>query len=27
LCAEVGLRNVRRVPIENPFNKLYEVKP
>jgi 2-polyprenyl-3-methyl-5-hydroxy-6-metoxy-1,4-benzoquinol methylase len=27
LCAEAGLRNVRRVPMENPFNQLYEVKP
>jgi 2-polyprenyl-3-methyl-5-hydroxy-6-metoxy-1,4-benzoquinol methylase len=26
-CEEVGFRNVRCVPIENPFNKLYEVKP
>ncbi len=27
LCAEAGFSNVRRVPLENPFNNLYEVKP
>jgi len=27
LCAEAGFREVRRVPIENPFNKLYEIRP
>ncbi len=27
LCAEAGFRNVRRVPMENPFNILYEVMP
>ncbi|HXX76867.1 MAG TPA: class I SAM-dependent methyltransferase [Ktedonobacteraceae bacterium] len=27
LCAEAGFSNVRRVPMENPFNILYEVIP
>jgi 2-polyprenyl-3-methyl-5-hydroxy-6-metoxy-1,4-benzoquinol methylase len=27
LCAEAGFRTVRRVPLENPFNNLYEVAP
>jgi len=27
LCAEGGFSNVRRVPMENPFNILYEVTP
>jgi 2-polyprenyl-3-methyl-5-hydroxy-6-metoxy-1,4-benzoquinol methylase len=27
LCAEAGFSNVRRVPLENPFNNLYEIKP
>jgi len=27
LCAEAGFNNVRRVPLENPFNNLYEAKP
>jgi hypothetical protein len=27
LCAEAGFRSVRRVPIENPFNNLYEITP
>ena len=27
LCAEVGFSSVRRVPLENPFNTLYEVRP
>src|SRR5215469_983812 len=27
LCAEAGFSNVRRVPMENPFNILYEVTP
>ena len=27
LCAEAGFRSVRRVPLENPFNNLYEAKP
>jgi hypothetical protein len=26
LCAEAGFTNVRRVPMENPFNNLYEVR-
>ena len=26
LCAEVGLGTVRTVPIENPFNNLYEIR-
>ena len=27
LCAEVGFSSVRRVPLENPFNNLYEIQP
>jgi SAM-dependent methyltransferase len=27
LCAEAGFSGVRRVPLENPFNNLYEVTP
>jgi 2-polyprenyl-3-methyl-5-hydroxy-6-metoxy-1,4-benzoquinol methylase len=27
LCSEVGFSNVRRVPIEVPFNNLYEIAP
>jgi SAM-dependent methyltransferase len=27
LCAEAVFSSVRRVPLENPFNNLYEVKP
>lgn len=27
LCAEAGFSHVRRVPIENPFNILYEITP
>jgi 2-polyprenyl-3-methyl-5-hydroxy-6-metoxy-1,4-benzoquinol methylase len=27
LCAEAGFSNVRRVPLENPFNNLYEIRP
>jgi hypothetical protein len=27
LCTEVGFSSVRRVPIEVPFNNLYEVVP
>ena len=27
LCAEAGFSSVRRVPVENPFNILYEVTP
>ncbi len=27
LCAEAGFRSVRRLPLENPFNILYEIKP
>ena len=27
LCAEAGFSSVRRVPLENPFNNLYEVRP
>ncbi len=27
LCTEAGFRSVRRVPLENPFNNLYEVRP
>lgn len=27
LCAEAGFSTVRRIPLENPFNNLYEVAP
>lgn len=27
LCAQAGFSSVRRVPLENPFNNLYEVRP
>ena len=27
LCSQVGFSNVRRVPLENPFNNLYEIRP
>jgi 2-polyprenyl-3-methyl-5-hydroxy-6-metoxy-1,4-benzoquinol methylase len=27
LCAEAGFRRVRRVPLDNPFNNLYEIRP
>lgn len=27
LCEEAGFRSVRQLPLENPFNILYEVKP
>ena len=27
LCAKAGFSSVRRVPLENPFNNLYEAKP
>lgn len=27
MCAEAGFKSVRRVPLENPFNNLYEVRP
>jgi 2-polyprenyl-3-methyl-5-hydroxy-6-metoxy-1,4-benzoquinol methylase len=27
LCAEAGFSSVRRVPLENPFNNLYEIRP
>jgi SAM-dependent methyltransferase len=27
LCEKVGFSSVRRVPLENPFNNLYEAKP
>ncbi len=27
LCADAGFASVRRVPMENPFNVLYEVRP
>jgi hypothetical protein len=27
LCAEAGFATVERVPIENPFNALYEIRP
>jgi SAM-dependent methyltransferase len=27
LCTEAGFSSVRRVPLDNPFNSLYEIKP
>jgi hypothetical protein len=27
LCTEAGFSHVRRVPMENPFNILYEIAP
>ena len=27
LCAEAGFSSVRLVPIDNPFNNLYEIRP
>ena len=27
LCAEAGFSQVRRVPLDNPFNSLYEIRP
>jgi hypothetical protein len=27
LCAVAGFATVERVPIENPFNVLYEIRP
>ena len=27
LAEEAGFRSVRRLPLENPFNTLYELKP
>jgi hypothetical protein len=27
LCLDVGFSQLRRVPLENPFNTLYELKP
>jgi len=27
LCIEAGFRQVRRLPLENPFNTLYEIRP
>ena len=27
LCQEAGFSSVRRVPLENPFNILYEIRP
>jgi 2-polyprenyl-3-methyl-5-hydroxy-6-metoxy-1,4-benzoquinol methylase len=27
LCSEAGFRSIRRVPLENPFNNLYEIMP
>jgi len=26
LCAEAGFSHVRRVPLDNPFNNLYEIR-
>jgi 2-polyprenyl-3-methyl-5-hydroxy-6-metoxy-1,4-benzoquinol methylase len=27
LCAEAGFSSIRRVPLDNPFNNLYEIRP
>jgi SAM-dependent methyltransferase len=27
LCTEAGFQSVRRVPLDNPFNNLYEIRP
>ncbi len=27
MCQEAGFRSIRRVPLENPFNNLYEIRP
>jgi hypothetical protein len=27
MCADAGFGSVRRLPIENPFNNLYEITP
>lgn len=27
LCTRAGFRTVERVPVENPFNTLYAIKP
>ena len=27
LCAEAGFSNVRQLPLENPFNRLYQITP
>ena len=27
MCSEAGFHSVRRVPLENPFNNLYEITP
>jgi hypothetical protein len=27
LCLEAGFTEVRRVPVENPFNSVYEIRP
>ena len=27
LCTEAGFSHVRRVPLDNPFNNLYEIRP
>ena len=27
LCAEAGFSSVRKLPLENPFNNIYEVTP
>jgi hypothetical protein len=27
LCTKAGFSSVRRVPLDNPFNNLYEAKP
>jgi hypothetical protein len=27
LCSKAGFSSIRRVPLENPFNNLYEAKP
>jgi len=27
LCEKAGFSSIRRVPLDNPFNNLYEAKP
>jgi len=27
MCSEAGFHGVRKVPLENPFNNLYEITP
>jgi hypothetical protein len=27
MCQDAGFRTVRRLPLENPFNNVYEIRP